>query len=106
MRLHKNMKYVNADDELVIFIKDGDSIPNAAAGWSDTDLYTDRLTIDKVMNKKVAEKVFVYEHERLAIFILRSAPEVSFEGYKCRGKNAYLFLRDWEGFRRFLRQGK
>lgn len=106
MRLLKHTRYANADDDLVIFVHDGRSVPGAASGWTETDLYLDHLTIKDVMNRRIAEKVFVYEHERLQIFILRAEPEVTFEGYKCRGKSAYLFLRDWEGFRRFLRQGK
>lgn len=106
MKLLKHVKYAKSDDDLVFFIHDGDSTPNNEDGWNDADLYLHKLTIDRIKNRKAAENVCVYEHERVASFVLCPGPEVAYEEHKCLGKGAYLFLKNWAGFRRFLRNGK
>lgn len=71
MRLVKDIKYVSPDGELIFFIKDRKSVPDEAKGWTSSDVYFDKLTINQVMNRRVADKIFVYGHERLQLFVLK-----------------------------------
>jgi hypothetical protein len=105
MRHIKDIKYANADD-VILFMRDGESIPSGAAGWVCADLWLDKLSLEEAMNRRFADDVYLYEHERLQGFIMRPAPEMSYKEYKCKGKGSFLFLKDWESFRRFLGQGR
>lgn len=101
----KDIKRADGDD-IVLFIRDAASVPSAAFGWVTCDLYLDKITVEKAMDRRAAEDVFVYEHERFQTFIVRPTPEVSYKEYKCRGKGSFVLLNNWESFRRFLEQGK
>lgn len=99
-------KYVNGDD-VVLFIKDGKTVPTGASGWMSCDIWLDpKLTLENLMNRRVSDHIVLYEHERYTTFTFLPGPPFEAEDYKCKGKGAYLFLKNWEAFLRFLEQGK